>query len=279
MWTCKRVFMTDISISCALAIFAVLHAGTTCAQTATAPIMPANPTSADSIVLIMSEGSCGGLRPYLANPYRVTMLQNHITVTQGERKFSIAPTCPGTNIAWEEADIGRLPPGNYTISVVTAGSTSSPSRTLTDNAPFTVTDARLAKSAPYVRRNYAGGWYDPNDAGWGLFIAQDAFDNIVATWFTYTRDGKGAWYSYQPLPPKWASEYKTLTDDFYLLSRPPGTTSPPAPPSTGVTAGTASIDFTPVFESDNRVRFNIARFTYRLHGEQAQTRTLTRFLQ
>lgn len=246
-------------------------------------IRPAKPSSADYIVIVMPEGSCGGLQPYVGSPYRVSMTANNITVTQGRRDVSqtipsdcqLQPSDPRREVV----GIGQLPPGNYTFSVLASPVGTSPATTLVANAPFAVTDARAAKAAPYVRLNYTGGWYDPNDFGWGLFVSQDKDDNLVASWFTYAANGKSEWYSFQPMAPRWATGFRTITDNFYLINREPGISSPPATRASIEPAGTASLDFTPLQRDPGFNPFNSAVFTYTFRGGQAQVRTLQRFLQ
>ena len=250
-------------------------------------LRPGQPTSADNIVFVFPDRSCGGRMPFVGNPYQVSMSQNHVVITQGLRGGNpIVPSgCPGALDfpPVEQAEIGRLPPGNYTISLVSTPplSTSPPGIELA-NATFTVTDARATKAAPYLRLNYTGGWYDPNDPGWGLFISQDKNDRIVASWFTYTAGGKAEWYTFQPELPRWATGFQTITDNFYLVNREPGVSSPPPTRTSFATAGTANLNFTPLRTDGSDgygYAFDSAVFTYTFTGGTPQVRTIRRFLQ
>ncbi len=228
-------------------------------------LLPTNPSSADSLKLSISDRTCGGGIPYRANPYHVVMAQNNITVTLGEHVLNPVPLCPAA--PREEIDLGRLPAGNYTLTLIEQpGLTLGGS--LISNAPFTVTDARTAKVAPYVRLDYSGHWWDPADSGWGLFIWHDARDNVLAAWFTYTPDGKPMWYVFQPT---WATSSATVTTDLRQTSRLPGPTSPPPGPTSYAVAGSASLDFTNFGTADE------GKLTYTFTGGAQRVRNIQRF--
>jgi hypothetical protein len=230
-----------------------------------AELLPNNPTSADNIKLSLANRTCGSFLPYSGNPYRVTMSQNNIVVALGEHLSGLLPLCP-PNLR-EEIDLGRLPPGAYTVSVIEAPSGMRPGP-LISNAPFTVTDARATKTAPYVRLDYSGHWWDPNDSGWGLFIWHDARDNVLAAWFTYGADGKAIWYVFQPT---WATSSATVTTPLRQTSRLPGPTSPPPGPTTYVSVGTASLDFTNFGTADE------GKLSYTFTGGAQTVRNIQRF--
>ena len=256
----------------AIALFAILSAGTVRAQlppSGTTVLLPANPTSADNIKLSMLDRSCGGAFRYKANPYTVAMSQNNITVVLGETvNVGPYPLCPPGG-AREEIDLGRLPAGNYTLTVAEAANgVGNRSGVVFSNAPVTVTDARATKTAPYVRLDYSGHWWDPNDSGWGLFIWHDARDNLLAAWFTYTPDGKPIWYTFQP---KWETSAATFTTDLLQTSRLPGATSPPPNPTAYAVAGSASLDFTNFGTADE------GKLTYTFAGGAKLVRNIQRF--
>jgi hypothetical protein len=242
----EREFNMNKLISSSLvASLAVFYCGATLAQQlpglVEAVLLPINSTSADALKLSMAPSdNCSAFK---ANPYTISLSQNSITITPGELGEPRVCT-PTLARPRREFDLGRLPAGNYTLTVVEPAFANSPAKVVIDKAPFTVTDARANKAAPYVRLDYSGHWWDPKDSGWGLFIWQDAksaTDNILAAWFTYTPDGKPMWYVFQP---KWETASATLTADLVQGSRLPGTTSPPPTAGTFVTAGTAKLDFT-----------------------------------
>ena len=258
-----------------LNLFAVLFFSALCAAGAeaqlppfgTTALLPLNPTSFDSLKLSLLDRSCGGAFRYKADAYRVSMSQNVITVTLGETEHNLRTLCPASSR--EEIDLGRLPAGNYTLNVIEAANGVAPrSGVVIANAPFTVTDARAAKTAPYVRLDYSGHWWDPNDSGWGLFIWHDARDNLLAAWFTYAADGKPIWYTFQP---KWQTSSATFETALLQTSRAPGATVPPPNPTTFVVAGAVSLDFTNFGTADE------GKLIYTLTGSAKQVRNIQRF--
>ena len=230
-------------------------------------LLPLNPTSSDNLKLSMLDRSCGGAFRYKADSHRVTMSQNIITVTLGETTNNIFTLCPV--FPREEIDLGRLPAGNYFLNVNEAPNGIAPrSGVVIANAPFTVIDARATKVAPYVRLDYSGHWWDPNDSGWGLFVWHNARDNILAAWFTYTPDGKPMWYVFEPT---WTTSSATVTTPLYQTSRLPGPTSPPPAPTSYATVGSASLDFTNFGTAD------AGKITYTFTGGAQQVRNIQRF--
>ena len=239
-------------------------------------LLPANPTSADNLKLSMGR-SCSDFYRYKGNAYQVSMSQNSITVTRGEVPASANPVCPIS--ARDEIDLGRLPAGNYTLTIVNNPNspplTPSYSGDTFSNVPFTITDARLLKVAPFVRLDYSGHWWDPNDSGWGLFIWHDARDNVLAAWFTYGADGKPIWYVFQPT---WQTFAATTTTPMRQTSRPPGTTIPPPNPTTYTSVGTASLDFTVLGNAALASALGDAgTFTYTFTGGPTTVRNIQRF--
>ncbi|MCY7386491.1 MAG: hypothetical protein LH481_00230, partial [Burkholderiales bacterium] len=198
--------------------------------------------------------------------------QNNITVTRGEVVQNPVPLCPPGNPK-DEIDLGRSPAGDYTFTVIDAAVGSTPSRAMFSNAPFTVADGRLLKTAPFVRLDYSGHWWDPNDSGWGLFIWHDARDNVLAAWFTYGTDGKPIWYIFQPT---WQAFAATNAADLLRTSRPPGTMVPPPNPTTYTAVGSASLDFTN-FGFPTPDTANTGKLTYTFTGGPTTVRNIQRF--
>jgi hypothetical protein len=227
-------------------------------------VLPKNATSGDNLKLTVFLENC--IR-YKADSYSVSMSNNDITVLLGLGETLICSTIPR---ARSEFDIGRLLAGSYTITLIEAANDVVPRRVLIDKAPFTVADARIRKQIPYVRLDYSGAWWDPNDSGWGLFIWQDASgptDSLLAAWFTYAPDGKPMWYVFQPL---WLTDRTTSEAPLLQTSRPPGTNSPPPGVGTSVAVGTASLDFT------NFGTGNEGKLTYTFTNGTKLTRTIQR---
>ena len=201
-------------------------------------LSPTNPTTSDNITAKVTIGC--GFNVYKGNPYRVTMIQNNITVRLGEYRTDIlVGVCPPTPD--DEIDLGRLPAGSYTLTVISAAFGTQSSVTLVDNAPFTVTTARLRTQSPTIRLVYDGSWWNPADSGSGLFIWQDPLYRTFAAWFTYSAEGKPQWYVFQPT---WPTSTATGTVDLLQTTRMPSSSFPPPNPTTNNVVGTASLDFT-----------------------------------
>jgi hypothetical protein len=246
----------------------ITMSGEASAQALNGLLFPSKPSSADSLKLSIRDRTCSGQEPYVANPYRISMSNNNVTVTLGQRTPGLVGLCPPP--AREEIDLGRLPAGDYTLTVDEGPQTTQGSPLFISNVPFTVTDARATKAAPYVRLDYSGAWWDPNDSGWGLFIWQDARgpnDSLLAAWFSYTPDGKPMWYTFQP---KWQTSTATVEASLLQASRPPGATSPPPGITSSVTVGTASLDFTNFSTADE------GKLTYTFNNGTKLVRTIQR---
>lgn len=216
-----------------------------------AVMIPAKPTSFDNIKLSLPGRTCGGRTPYRFAPYGlIKMDKNDLTVSIGIPADDPTPSLPCPLTERDEIDIGVLPAGNYTLTVLTTialGESAllpgSPSK-----VPFTVSDSRAQKAAPFVLLNYSGLWWDPNDPGWGLFIWQDKNDNMLAAWFTFSPDGKQIWNVFQP---KWDTYYTTFDADLLQAKRMPGMTSPPSTAGSNTVIGKARLEFSRCCDSSN----------------------------
>lgn len=240
-------------------------------------LLPLYPTSADTLKLSMADPSCS--RPYKLDYYSVKMASNNITVEIPEQIKIPTPTC--TPSLREEFDLGRLPAGNYTLTVVSflvdldGQEVPNGRRALFSNVPIVVTDARAQKQAPWVTLDYTGQWWDPADPGSGLFIWQDAHDPndpLLAAWFTYSADGKALWYVFQP---KFETAFTTFTTDLFQTSRCPGSTAPPPNPTSSAVVGTAKLDFGSL-ESLGTVAGQFT-FTVTLKGQRPRVISIQRF--
>ncbi len=271
-----------------LALFAFVNLNVAQAQTAPNPafagsiLLPAKPTSADNIVLSLSPRTCA--RGYAENRYSVSMALNHITVKLGEQGPPIPiGVCPGE--PRDEIDLGKLPAGSYTVTVIE--SVNGPFKiNPIQNAPFTVTDARVLKQKPWVSLDYTGMWWDPTDPGTGLFVWQDAADNTLITWFTYGADGKPTWYVFQP-KWGWFGNDTLAATELVLTDRKPGTAIAPPGPTSSTAVGTAWINFatstllaadgTPILTGADYGLAGTAKFEVTLKGRAPRVITIQRF--
>ena len=232
-------------------------------------LLPVAPTSADTLKLSMSDPTC--LRPNKGDTYRITMVSNNITVELGEKISSGSPPCASK--AREEFDLGKFPAGSYTVTAIAFDIDSGAKKTYFENVPFTVADAREVKQKPWVAFDYTGLWWDPTDPGSGLFIWQDARnpnDPFLATWFTYSADGKPQWYFFQP---KFNTAYGALATDLFQTSRFSSATIPPPNATSSVVVGSATLDFFASYIPG----LGPYRFTVTLKGQAPKIISLQRF--
>jgi hypothetical protein len=240
-------------------------------------LLPLNPSSADNLKLSMSDPTCS--RPNKLDYYSVKMARNNIIVEIPEQVRIPIPAC--TALPREEFDLGRLPAGNYTLTVVAflvdvnGQIVPNGSRALFSNTPFTVTDARINKQAPWVTLDYTGQWWDPTDPGSGLFIwhdARDQNDALLAAWFTYSPDGKPVWYVFQP---KFETAFTTFATDLLQTSRKPGPTDSPPNPTSSTNVGTAKLNFG--YNGLYRTGDVPFTFTVKLKGQLPRVMNIQRF--
>ena len=238
--------------------------------------VPAQPSSADTVFLKIPR-TCSNSN-YLNPGYRVSTLNGRISVNIF--LVSPEPSCPIASPPLPPlppllVEIGRLPAGIYTVDV-NEGRVSTLDvviALIASNLQLTVTDHRATKAAPGVRINYSDHWWDPTNPGSGLFIWQDAQDQLLAGWFTYGADGKAAWYTIQSGSWTTATRYEgRLVQTSH---------SPPAVPGGGLIdangptatqfVGTASLDFS----GDEGTLAGL--FSYQFDNSITKTRNIRRF--
>ena len=192
-------FLTPLLLS------AVLFSAPTYAQRVWAPdtdATPFRPTSAELVRVSVPARGCSELRIGRNVGFRLRMVESHITLTLEESPglWGSAPdgtfinACFPSPTGRDTFELGRLPAGDYALTIIDAVSVTQPAKAILTNKAFSVTDARTTKAAPWVRLDYSGHWWDPNDSGWGLFIWHSENDQVLAAWFTYGLDGKPIWY-------------------------------------------------------------------------------------
>ena len=265
-----RAFIRSMAVM-ALGFTPIVATGQTPAGIAL-EFIPAQPTSADTIYLKIPR-SCSSSN-YLGAGYRTSATGGKIRV---DILLGPPPPCPFPTPAAPAllVEIGRLPPGAYALDLIEARLTSFEVTfaTIASNAQFTVTDHRAAKTAPAGRLNYSDHWWDANNSGTGIFIWQDARDQLLAAWFTYGTDGKAAWYTVQAGTWTSATRYE---GKLVQTSRAPNTVQGGLVDVVGPTSlqfvGTASLDFS----TDDGALAGV--FTYKFDNAAAsQSRNILRF--
>ncbi len=271
--------ITHLSARCIVSIAAALVTvlGTALpvtAQNVTVPtIVPAAPTSGDLIVLRMP-GRCNAA--YRAPGYNVRMAGNNIYVQQ--RYTSPPPPCPAPPIGETAfpvlAEIGRLPAGTYNIDITGVSDIGGSIIETPEfvSIPLVVTAKAGSTSGKVPAISYAGHWWDQTDVGAGFMIWQSDRDAMLLTWFTYTLEGKPAWYSLQG--GNWVSSTR-YEGPLYRTNRQPNPNAPHsvANPTlnTTVSVGTAVLDFSGQDGIDSGV------FTATLSAGGQVTRNIRRF--
>lgn len=266
-----------------MAAITMLFCGATAnAQSASFPsrLVPSNPTSTQSITyLLAGDVSC----TRRAQRYKsIAMVNNNIIITFTE-KLPTGLLQTGVPPPWTDEfdaiDLGRLPPGDYTLSTVDAPCKRDGILVGTDlnKFGFKVNDGRPKNSVASPTIDYSGHWWDENDPGWGLFMWHDDTNNLMAAWFTYTAEGKPAWYVFQPT---WQRQDLTTRADILQTDKPPGSSSPPTGTTQFTTVGTASLGF---FFNKNptvpaaKIDELYAVLNYKLADGVDRSRSLTRF--
>lgn len=234
-------------------------------------IVPAQPSSADTVFLKIPR-DCASSN-YIGSTYRTTAFNGKIRV---EIQLAAPPLCPavggpgGPPAPALLVEIGRLPSGSYVLDVVQGRPVSFEVAftNIASSVPLTVSDHRATKTAPAVLLNYSDHWWDPNNAGTGLFIWQDARDQLLAAWFTYGADGKPAWYTIQAGTWVTATQYE---GKLVQTNRPPGPIDASGPTSLQF-VGNATLDFS---GNDGAIA---GKFTTKFDNtDVVQTRNIRRF--
>lgn len=125
----------------------------------------------------------------------------------------------------------------------------------------------LLLSSSGLAQNYSDIWYNPDESGWGLTIA-DHETQIFVVWYTYRQDGSPTWFT---IPGGTFSQGRRFfSGDVYSTIGP--AFGQPFDPSrvTATKQGTASFDFAP-----EGIAQGVALFTYSLGGV-TQTKRIQR---
>ena len=244
-----------------------------------AALLPPKPTSAENIVYVKAVGSVSCARA----PYRtIKMVNNNITIEfsmhSGQSAGIPPPRVPGLQDDTDMVEIGRLPPGDYTITTVNAECPFEPKPALgVSPFSFTVTDGGIATRAKDGGGvDPSGHWWDAENPGSGLFIWQDAAKNTQATWFTYAPDGKPIWYVFQPK----VSRIIGAPTPLMTTSKPPGNVIPLTGNTQFSVVGEAGYQsyFTPILSGPNKGEPEfIIKLFYRFGDGAWQSRVLRRF--
>ena len=213
-------------------------------------IVPAQPTSFETVNLRMTVDSCA----FVPSTVRVRAALNTLRVTQTLNNCLVAGTPEIVDVR-----LGALPAGDYRIEVY--GSTDiglAPIETLA----FQVREpAEVAIFPPPTRplTDYSGLWWNPQESGWGLSLHQSAFHAIFGAWFVYGSGNQPEWFTLQG--GQW-SDSTTWRGTLYRTTGP-FFAGPGYDPRLVLVqaAGSVTLDFRQRTGEEGR-----ARFTYTVNG-------------
>lgn len=126
------------------------------------------------------------------------------------------PDTPSRSI---DVQLGRFPAGRIVVEVVRPDPVSAPIAVDIEIADLVQTGV---EARPTV--DYSDLWWNADEPGWGIAVAQHASDRLVATWLAYENDGDPVWYSLQP--GSWSSA-RTFSGPIYRCHVPGDTAGIP----------------------------------------------------
>ena len=225
---------------------------------AASALVPAQPTSFETVNLRMTVDSCS----FVPSAVRVTQSSNVIRVTQ-RLNNCFAPGTPQV----ADVQLGALPAGDYRVELfATSSATGTPVETLS----FQVRDPVEVAVVPPPSRpltDYSGIWFDPRESGWGISLHQGALHTIFGMLFVYDASRQPQWYSFQG--GRWTS-WTVWTASVYRTTGPALAAAFDPAQVAYFSAGTVIIDFTQAPGTEGR-----ARLTYTIDGITA-TKTIQR---
>lgn len=150
-------------------------------------ILPSAPQSQERVTLRVNY-----VLPDLCGTASVSLANNTFKVIL--RCVQVIGQLPPNRNGSLDVELGRFPAGDYSV-VTTEG---NPSVLPISNA-FKVTE-RHEFVAPYAFPiiDYTDHWWNPQESGWGMSIAQHPSDRLFVVWFVYNQAGQPLWYTLQP---------------------------------------------------------------------------------
>jgi SAM-dependent methyltransferase len=115
-------------------------------------------------------------------------------IEHGRIRILLAELLPVPNAPSRSIDVqlGRFPAGQIEVAVH-AAPLSAPTILRIDVADFVQQGVEVRPTV-----DYSDLWWNADESGWGIAVAQHASDRLVATWFAYEEGGDPIWYSLQP---------------------------------------------------------------------------------
>ena len=189
-------------------------------------ITPQNPATVESVLAKISK-TCNDVFA------QVSSLRQDGNTIRVVMKVQGGINCFGP-ISWD-VSLGAFGAGDFSVIV------SDVTGVQLTSASFTVKDSYAGKTAPFPLVNYADHWWNPQESGWGMSIAQHSSDLLFAVWFVYNNSNAPTWYTLQP--GRWTNA-TTFTGPIYKTSGPffGGNFDPNQVSITQVGTGTLSFD-------------------------------------
>jgi hypothetical protein len=214
-------------------------------------IDPPNPTSLDTVRLRYAHVGC-------TNPQSVQVaLQAGLIMVQVDRTLSF-PDCGTVAGFFEEFTLGRLPAGDYDVSLAVNPPAGTLGPTQLIGPPVHVSVAGLQPSATlHPHDDYSDMWWNPREPGWALGVRQLS-EKLFLVWSVYDDAGKPTWLV---VPGgAWnrdASNHLRFSGRVYRTKGSPWEV--PFDPSTATFSTVGTADFTPLDASHGL-------FTYTVDG-------------
>lgn len=200
---------------------------------AAATIQPAQPSAFDQVELRMTVDSCS----FVPATVEVSAHGAVLKVTQ-HLDNCLQPGTPQV----VDVRLGTLAPGDYRVELYASKRTDTPP---VETIRFTVLPRAEAAVFPPIPRpltDYTGVWYNPEQSGWGLSLAQSPGHAIFGALFVYGSNNQPLWFTLQG--GRWTSA--TTWRGTLYRSTGPAFSDPGFDPRLVLIqpAGEATIDFT-----------------------------------
>lgn len=185
------------------------------------------------------------------------------TVAYGPRLPSLPPG--GSHVDISHVNLppyNTPPPGAYTIHLrLFVNDPDLPPGTFRHNATLTLPGYhRIPTESPAttVQANLSDLWWNPNESGWGITLADHETD-MFAVWYTYKADGSPTWFV---VPGGTFTENRRrFSGDAYQTTGPAYDAPYSSRPVTVTRVGSVSFDFAPP-----GLAAGAALFTYNING-------------
>jgi hypothetical protein len=164
-------------------------------------VVPAAPKDLERLILQVRSGGCG-----VTVGVRFDNGTIRVDLTDPGLCFPEPPPFGGDFV------LGQFPAGTYPVVVYRDGAVAySTQVVVTERA----TQRSKIDITPSIDVNDL--WWNPQESGWGLSIAQNASDQIFAVWNVYDATGRATWYTLTP--GQW-SDLITYTGPIYRTTGP-----------------------------------------------------------